>query len=300
MFFIGTDPEFFLVDDKNCGKSAIRFIDGIKGNPAELGDGYSIMYDNVAVEFNTPPVSGDKRFVETLRTALSKVKRYLQKKGCKYKLSAIRALTFSDEELSDEEAKIFGCDPDYSAWTLELQQPPPDAVEKPLRTIGGHIHVGYNGKYKKALQTPKGRIHLVRAMDALIGAAMSYIESDVKESFVRRQLYGNPGSHRPTEYGVEYRVVSPIWLATPELVELTYQLVDTALKLVHRAAFRRFLRDNKQTLFNAIINGGESAHNWLKTLLSNGFISQSLFDRVINSKVKSDVVNDIYSNWRIS
>jgi hypothetical protein len=50
----------------------------------------------------------------------------------------------------------------------------------------------------------------------------------------RRKLYGRAGSHRPKEYGVEYRALSPWWLLTPTHATAVYYLVSDALKLLSK------------------------------------------------------------------
>jgi hypothetical protein len=57
---LGSDPELFLKNDQDRYVSAIDRLQGTKQHPVplrELGKGFMIQVDNVAVEFNTPPAA---------------------------------------------------------------------------------------------------------------------------------------------------------------------------------------------------------------------------------------------------
>jgi hypothetical protein len=61
---------------------------------------------------------------------------------------------------------------------------------------------------------------------------ISTILDSSQEAIARRQLYGKPGSHRPKDYGVEYRALSNYWLKSPVTVMLMYELTQDALSIV--------------------------------------------------------------------
>ena len=228
-FTIGCDPEFFL-KQRASGKlvSAIPFVTGTKDEPMLLPRGGNIQRDNVAVEFATDPADSRDNFVSAVQNTLTEVVKVLPEDT---ELAAIPSACFDPKELEHPEALRFGCDPDYDAWELKVNDPP-CATDQTFRSCGAHIHVGTDGKDENAfLLDPMGKVHMVRAMDCIHGIISSVLDSS-QEAIDRRQLYGKPGSHRPKDYGVEYRALSNYWLRSPVTVMLMYELTQDALAVV--------------------------------------------------------------------
>jgi len=227
-FTIGTDPEFFL-RDKNTGKmvSAIPYVEGTKHEPVELPSGGTVQRDNVALEFATPPAKDTEDFVLKVRNALMDVAKALPPH---LKLETIPSADFDEKELKHPEACEFGCSPDFDAWKL-IVNPPPSA-RKTFRSCGAHIHVGHvEGDGNDFLLEPLGKVYTIRLMDLFHGVISTILDNS-EEAIERRKLYGKAGSHRPTEYGVEYRALSNYWMKSPELVMLMDRLTEDVLRIM--------------------------------------------------------------------
>lgn len=228
-FTIGSDPEFFLME-ASSGKmiSAIPFIRGTKEEPLPLPSGGGLQYDNVAVEFASPVATSAKEFVHKLASTIEETKSFLPPG---HKLVALPSANFPEDQLQDEEACRFGCDPDYDAWVVD-QNEPPFCEDITFRSAGAHIHLGSNGDDgNEFLLTFKGRIATARTMDCLHGIIFTVLDNS-PEAVARRQLYGKPGSHRPKEYGIEYRALSNFWMRSPVTVMLVYYLAVDVLDIV--------------------------------------------------------------------
>ena len=119
-----------------------------------------------------------------------------------------------------------------------------------------------------------GKITVVRIMDITHGIPSVLLDSS-ERAVERRKLYGKAGCHRPTEYGVEYRVLSNFWFKDPNLVMLiSWHLVQDALKVVREMDHEKIVNDIGEERIRRVINGGlkEEAEDILeksvKTLLS--------------------------------
>ena len=90
-----------------------------------------------------------------------------------------------------------------------------------------------------------------------------------EEAVARRQLYGKAGCHRPTEYGVEYRVLSNYWLKSPHLVMLMDSLTQDALRLIREGKDGEIINAVGENEVQNIINEGriEEAEKVLETVL---------------------------------
>lgn len=219
-FSIGADPELFLEDAAGSLVSAINKIGGSKAFPRPLkalGEGYAVQEDNVAVEFNIPPAHSQEEF----RQAILKTKEYLLAEVSQMGLRFAKqsADYFPITELMTPEANVFGCDPDWNAWTRKRNVMPPDADPR-LRSAGGHVHVGCD------VNTLIGKFNLVKFMDLFM--AVPSVLMDQGE--LRRLLYGKRGACRPKNYGVEYRTLSNFWIETPELIDWVYRNTERALE----------------------------------------------------------------------
>src|ERR1022692_4007160 len=83
---IGTDIEFFLQDkESNEFISSQGLIPGTKESPVklkELGEGYGIQPDNVAVEFTMPEARNKEEWVKSI----NKIKDFCEAGGLPYGL----------------------------------------------------------------------------------------------------------------------------------------------------------------------------------------------------------------------
>lgn len=220
---IGTDPEFFLTNDKGAVISAIPHVPGGKYEPHILPISKSgLQTDNVAVEFATEPFDNVDAFINNLKETFKEIKALLPEG---HGLAVLPSTIFPDSELQHEQAKEFGCSPDFDVWKME-QNEPPTPENQNLRSCGGHIHVGH-----EALEELGGKTMFVKLMDCFHGMVATVLDSS-EDAIERRKLYGKAGCHRPTSYGIEYRVLSNYWLKHPKLVKLQYSLVEDALAIL--------------------------------------------------------------------
>lgn len=251
-FKIGCDPEIFVGNGKGY-KSVIDTIGGTKDFPRplmELGEGFCVQEDNVALEFNIPASSSKDEFVNNVvkcRDFLGTVMNdafglLLRKESAAY---------FPEEELKDPRALEFGCDPDFNAWTGK-RNPRPKASDATLRSCGGHVHVGYD------FDNDAQRLETIRAMDFYLGVGSVIID----EGDLRKQLYGKAGAFRIKPYGVEYRTLSNYWIWDESLAGWVYD--NTALALDAVLTGKSFLEYAE--VIDQIINGNnkELAQQFVK------------------------------------
>ena len=249
-FTIGADPEVFLVNKRDQLRSAI-FLPGSKEMPFPAGDGIFIHPDNVAAEFNIPPCKSAQEFIDNIQKGLSRVQEFASEQNLFLKITA--SASFPRSQLRDPRAKEFGCEPDYNAWdALNYQNPRPCASDKSLRSCGGHIHVG----------SSLAPLDIVRSMDLFLGCPSIELDKDN----TRRNLYGKAGAHRVKPYGVEYRVLSNFWVASPESINWAYTQTEKALQFVDTYE-RDYLYNDKaiaNTIQQCINNGDLKALNTLR------------------------------------
>lgn len=212
-FTIGADPELFLLKD---GKpfSAIGLIGGTKEEPKPLQkSGFFVQEDNVSVEFNVPPAHNHEEFIANIGYVMSSLKKKLKK----FEFSEDSALVFDEIQLMHPKAMEFGCEPDYNAWTKQIN-PRPRAADAALRSAGGHVHVG----------TKEDPIEVIRAMDLFVGCPSILKDKGT----LRRQLYGKAGAFRQKRYGCEYRTLSNFWIFKDELIKWVYDQTAKAIDFV--------------------------------------------------------------------
>ena len=249
-FTIGCDPEIFLKDSSNNFKSVIGLLGGSKWFPRKLSEvGHACLEDNVAVEFNIPPCSTFEDFKREVQATMQMVKEILPSE-LQYDQSS--AVSFPESELNCEQAWVFGCEPDYNAWTME-ENPKPTSPDKNLRSAGGHIHVGSS----IALDNP---INTVRAMDLFLGVPSISLDTGT----LRRQLYGKAGAFRPKDYGIEYRTLSNFWIFTDSLINWAYTGTQRALEFI--ASGKEIPEEHGNLIQDCINNNNINAYNQLKSI----------------------------------
>jgi hypothetical protein len=208
---IGADPELFIFNPNSTEFiSAHDLLPGSKEDPHKVPFG-AIQVDGTAAEFNIDPAKNADEFQRNIANVMGDLARRLPG----YELRAIPAVHYDPKYFKSipDSAKELGCDPDYNAWNLGAINPRPDGNQT-LRTGSGHVHLGWT-----ADQSPFDPDHfldcqeLVQLCDYYLGLPALLWDTDN----TRRSLYGKAGAFRPKSYGVEYRVMSNAWLATPML-----------------------------------------------------------------------------------
>lgn len=206
---IGADPEIFL-RDKKTGQFVAAKIPGTKLEPYKVDFG-AVQVDGTAAEINIDPAEGPSTFIRNINEVLSKVREFSPNTDLVFDPTA----TFDPTYFSTlpVEARELGCNPDFNAWTEQVN-PAPDGESTTMRTASGHIHLGWCKNVN-----PTDKIHIqdchtvVKQMDYYVGLPSLLWDPDNK----RRQLYGMAGACRYKPYGVEYRVPSNVWLRTREM-----------------------------------------------------------------------------------
>ena len=237
---IGADPELCLLKD-NQPFSAIGLIGGSKDEPKPLprGKGYSVQEDNVSMEFNIPACHDHEQFIESIQYVMNTMKKKLKK----YQFSEASALVFPNDQLQHPKALEFGCEPDFNAWTKQMN-PRPKATDAALRSAGGHVHVG----------TTEDPVEVIRAMDLFVGVPSIKLDKGI----LRRQLYGKAGAFRPKDYGCEYRTLSNFWIFSAETIKWVYDQTAKALAFVE--AGEVIPLEHGEAIQDCINNSNEDAY----------------------------------------
>ena len=232
---VGTDPEVFVAEH---GKiiSAIGLVGGTKEVPSPVNKG-ALQEDNVLAEFNIDPAHSEEEFIVNINEVLTALQGRI---GEGREIVVQSSHTFTKKELDHPQAQVFGCDPDFNAWTKSINPPPPQGGL--LRTAGGHVHVGYPDPVSNKSYA------LVRLCDYLLGLPSVILDTD----HTRREMYGAAGACRVKVYGFEYRTLSNFWLQHEEYTRWVYQVASTIHSRIEELFnFQEILDgDTLQTIIN--------------------------------------------------
>lgn len=193
---IGADPEVLFAYSDGLYASVIDKMPGTKDNPYPVKDG-AVQADNVTGEFNITPCTTAPEFSTRIDSVFHQLCDILSPSDLHATVDSVGE--YRETELSSPSSKHSGCDPDWNAYTLQLNTPP-DYTTTRLRAAGGHIHLG--------LDIPTADIpHFIKCLDLFITVPMVAYENPL-----RRSLYGRAGSFRVKDYGLEYRTPSNFWV----------------------------------------------------------------------------------------
>ena len=236
----GADPELFLRGiENNLPVVSIGLIGGSKSYPRQLGNGFALQEDNVAVEFNIPAADSKAKFQSSIEYVLEFLRQELTPKGLKLDISP--TMDFEEADLQHPQAQELGCEPDFNAWTGKVNPRP--IAPATLRSSGGHIHIGYSNPDVLTSQ------QIIKAHDLFCGVASLIYDNDSR----RRAIYGKAGAHRIKEYGVEYRTLSNFWIKSAELTNWVYEQSEKAIDFVNKGNVIS-LRDGRE-IVNCINHG---------------------------------------------
>ena len=231
----------------------IGIIPGTKAKPfAPKGwpKGYAIQEDNVMLEYNIPPASSPQQFYSNLGKASALINDYMKNKKSLQPVW-VADHQFTSEQLDNNQAKIFGCDPDRDAYLGGVERCSPPSFEN-IRTCGGHLHIG--GKFN--CPDPVFILFLELSLSQNIGAMYVY-----NKKTPRSKWYGQPGIYRTKPYGVEYRTLDNSWTATSSLRNL---VAHTAFKVATMCMntpaekLQQMFRSVNWTEFRALLIDGAS------------------------------------------
>lgn len=217
MLRVGADPELFAVRKNGKPVSVIGKFPGTKEEPFKIDGVGALQVDNVAAEFNTIPATSPQEFSNAVAMPLKAVEECLKQK--RLLLCGEAYLEFPEKELRHWMAMTAGCDPDFNAYSGEMNTPP-DFYETNARSAAGHVHVGIDEI------TEDDKPLLVKTLDLVMT-----IPALKHESAKRRELYGKAGCFRPKPYGLEYRTPSNHWIFTPERREWVFRCVEKAVSI---------------------------------------------------------------------
>jgi hypothetical protein len=225
---IGSDPELFIRDNKT-GKliSAHGLFPGTKEEPYAVRHG-AIQVDGMAAEYNIHPASTAEEFVFFHLSVLCDLRDEIKARNpdLDFSFAFIPVADFGAEYIAEQpmEAKQLGCTPDFNAWEDGAINPTPDA-DMPFRTASGHIHLGWGSDYDTDdPEHIEACCMMVKQIDASL--APVYVLQEGVEGKRRRDLYGKAGAFRPKKYGVEYRVLSNVWLTNTYYMENIFNSVQ--------------------------------------------------------------------------
>lgn len=225
---IGADPELFVTKNGSF-HSAWALIEGNKKKPFIVNRG-AVQVDGMALEFNIDPANTEDEFVLSIDTVMGQLAAMVPE----YRIVITPVADFGYEYIKSqpEEAKELGCDPDYNAYTGK-ENPRPNA-DLPFRTASGHIHVGWTQS-----ANPNDVHHMgmcctaVKQLDVFLGIpSVLYDNNDL-----RRQMYGQAGALRPKTYGLEYRVLSNLWLKDEAHKRWVYRQTRAAFEALEAGDF---------------------------------------------------------------
>lgn len=241
---LGTDPEVFLQDAKGNPVSAIGYINADKWNPLQIPDmpeGYTLQEDNVSLEYGVPPSASADEFIQHINAVMEKSKEYIPNLS----FSKLSCIVFPKSEMNHPLAHIFGCEPDFCAWTKDVNKKP-TPPHPFMRSAGGHVHV----------ETTKDALAVIRAMDLFLGVPSVLMDNGE----MRKQLYGKAGAFRAKSYGVEYRTLSNFWIFKNELIRWVWANTQRALDSVdaidvvkEEARILRSINDNDKDTALALV-----------------------------------------------
>lgn len=246
-YIVGADPECFLRNKVTKEiVSAIPYIPGSKYEPYQipgLPKGNMIQTDNIMTEYCLPATSNWKELKKSFEDCIEYTNKIIPSE---LEVIVQASARVAEQYLQDEQAKKFGCDPDFNAWTDDLNQAPDSDTN--LRTAGGHIHIGYDDPDMEV------SIKLIKALDIFLGVPSIMLDKD-KE---RKKMYGKAGAYRLKPYGVEYRGLSNFWLAQDDMTNLIFNGIRMAVAMINSSeSYLDRMSDELQLKIQTCINTGD-------------------------------------------
>lgn len=223
---LGADPEAFL-RNKKTGQiiAAHGLLPGDKKTPHKVDRG-AVQVDGLAFEYNIDPAATAEEFNKNHEVVQAQMKELIEKVDKDLELVFIPYVQFDMTYFKSlpDEAKVLGCDPDYSAINGQMIQVATTQGNSPVRTAAGHIHVGWSKG-----EDPSNAVHFedCRYIAQHFYNRRPYIPGQVetREEQSRLAYYGHSGAFRPKSYGVELRQYSNVWVRDKKTRENAFNFI---------------------------------------------------------------------------
>lgn len=275
----GTDAEFFVRTISGQPIPICGMVGGTKDKPRPLPGlpvGFAVQEDNAAAEFNVPATKSRGAFITNVEAALMGVKRLLPKSVIlDYDCSS---LVFNEDYLTIPEMLVFGCEPDYNAFTMSANEVP-TPPQPGFRSAAAHVHIGWDNP------TDDDRLDLIRLCDVFVVCTSLQKENETEKA--RRKLYGKSGAFRPKTYGVEHRVLSNKWCTSA--MSMSHTLTGYVEAIAALNAGVRIDEDDYKSVMDAI----NTPHTKLATSLSKKY-----GDRFAEAVGPNFSFRDLYEGFR--
>lgn len=227
---LGTDPEVFVVDEKDTIIPAFEFLpDKSKSIPMSFRYGGGIpFWDGFQAEFTTDisrslNASCLAFTIDDVRNGLREVLRAAKKYNPKARLTWRSVLDIPNHimDKADPIHRELGCMPSKNVYPhiKPIQVDSPSAL--PFRFAGCHLHFGFPSSDKEATE------RIVKTIDAIWGVTSVSLLRGMEDKR-RRAFYGRAGEYRDPEHGVEYRTTSSAVLAHPVLLHMAFDIARAA------------------------------------------------------------------------
>jgi len=241
---LGSDPEVLLQDDNGTPVSVIGLIKADKWNPMQIPDmakGFTLQEDNVSLEYGIPPASTADEYVSYIQSVMQKSLEYVP--GLSF--SKLSCVIYPEEQMQHPLAYVFGCEPDFDAWTGKVNRKP-EPPHPLMRSAGGHIHV----------ETKRDPLEVVRAMDLFLGVPSVLMD----KGEMRKKMYGAAGAHRVKSYGVEYRTLSNFWIFEEKYIRWVWRQTERSINnqhidvLAQQDLILEAINNNNKPVAQALVN----------------------------------------------
>jgi len=273
---MGGDPEFFVANKRGKVINADAFFPS-KHDPLYVGPQKSpskLFFDGIQAEIafchsrcRDNVLTNIRRCLELARNTIPDDHNILLKPSSKIDRTII--------ENADPEARIFGCAPDFNAYTRAVNTTEMDASRHPFRYAGGHMHLGLSSDYMKEecveyklVNNIEEHLKIVKFLDLMVSIPTLVLDNGTG-SKRRRDKYGKAGCFRPTPYGVEYRTPSCWWIKSPMTTSLIFGFAKLAWTLLVNeldTEFRNAIEPDEEVI-RGIINESDvksSVEMWKK------------------------------------
>lgn len=236
---LGSDPEFFVEDEKGQIIPAFDFLGGKKApNRVREND---IYWDGFQAEFTTNPKGCLAYHCDSIHNGLRGLHELAKVHSGKAKISAKTVFDIPAKLLKDskKEHVEFGCNPSKNIYKMEGLSLPGREVN--YRSAGGHIHFGTGPMDNARLE------RIIKAMDATIAVACVSLFASFDDPR-RRRMYGLAGEYRTPAHGMEYRVLSNAWMFHPMIANVVVDSMRKAMGFGDRDLMKHWKTDEAETI----------------------------------------------------